>query len=111
VPGLARFAEPRPAGLRVADQGWSPIDSRYRVRRDPRRDYFWYRRTFTVAAVPPVARLRFAKAQFGLRVWLNGRDLGEHHACFSSAMFAATPALRAGENELPPVAAFNWTPC
>ncbi len=104
VPGLARFAEPRPVGLRAADQGWSHVDTRRTVWRDPHRDYFWYRRRFDVApadlAASPVARLRFAKAQFGLRVWLNGHDLGEHLSCFSSATFLATAALRPGENEL-----------
>lgn len=100
VPGLARLAKRPFQGLSVPEIGWLPLEARQRARPDPRRDYFWYRRSFSVAALSPVARLRFAKAQFGIRVWLNGQLVGDHDACFSSVMFDATPYLVAGENEL-----------
>lgn len=100
VPGLARLAEPPFPGLSVNEIGWLPLEVRQQHRADPRRDYFWYRRTFEITAGHAVALLRFAKAQFGIRVWVNGGFVGEHHACFSSATFDVTPHLRAGANEL-----------
>ncbi len=100
VPGLARLAEPAFPGLSVGEIGWLPLEARQRARADPRRDYFWYRRSFTVPPGHAVTLLRFAKAQFGIRVWLNGRVVGEHHACFSSATFDVTRHLQPGSNEI-----------
>lgn len=100
VPGLARLAKPPFPGLNVPEIGWLPLEARQRPRVDSRRDYFWYRRTFSVTYRDSVALLRFAKAQFGIRVWLNGSVVGEHQACFSSATFDVSSRLRAGENEL-----------
>lgn len=100
VPGLAKLAQPAFPGLRVAEIGWLPLKVRQRARPDPRRNYFWYRRRFHADRRAPLALLRFAKAQFGLEVWLNGTSLGEDYACFSTATFDATTALRVGENEL-----------
>ncbi|MDB6113062.1 MAG: Beta-galactosidase [Lacunisphaera sp.] len=100
VPGLARLATPPFPGLSVREIGWLPLETRQRARVDPRRDYFWYRRTFSIASEYAVALLRFAKAQFGIRVWLNGKVVGEDHACFSSAIFDITRDLVAGDNEL-----------
>jgi beta-galactosidase len=100
VPGLAKLAQPPFDGLTVAEIGWLPLEARQRARPDSRRDYFWYRRTFPVGTLTPVMRLRFAKAQFGIRVWLNGRLVGDHDACFSSAMFDVSSHLVAGENEI-----------
>jgi beta-galactosidase len=66
-----------------------------------RRDYFWYRRTFTVPASRAVATLRVNKAQFGTAVWLNGRKVGEYPGCFSAGVFDVTAAMRwDGENVL-----------
>lgn len=100
MPGLARLAEPAFAGLSVREIGWLSLEVRQRARKDPGRDFFWYRRVFTVDAEWPVALLRFAKAQFGLSVWLNGKAVGESFCCFSSATFDVSSALRKGENEL-----------
>ena len=100
VPGLARLATPAFRGLSVPEIGWLPLEVRQQARRDPHRDYFWYRRCFSVASDYSVALLRFAKAQFGIRVWLNGQVVGEHHACFSAAVFDVTAHLVTGRNEL-----------
>lgn len=100
VPGLARLATPSFSGLSVTEIGWLPVEVRQHACVDPRRDYFWYRRTFPVTASYTVALLRFAKAQFGIKVWLNGKVVGEHHACFSSATFDVTSQLRPENNEL-----------
>ena len=58
------------------------------------RNYFWYRRTFSVPARKATATLRVNKAQFGTAVWLNGRKIGEYPGCFSAGIFDLTPALR-----------------
>ena len=66
-----------------------------------KRNYFWYRRTFTAPARKAVATLRVNKAQFGTAVWLNGTKVGEYAGCFSAGVFDLTEALKwAGENVL-----------
>jgi beta-galactosidase len=80
-----------PASARVAAPGVSR----------QKRNYFWYRRTFTAPAVRAVATLRVNKAQFGTAVWLNGTKVGEYPGCFSAGLFDLTPAMRwKGENVL-----------
>jgi beta-galactosidase len=97
VPGLASQAAPAfasPPGPPVADRRQVP-------QKDPARDAFWYRRTFTLGQpVPAVARLKVGKAMFGTKVILNGVDLGTHAPCFTPGYFDAAAALRPGENVL-----------
>jgi len=97
VPGLVALARPAfadPPGPKVADRNKVP-------QKDPKRDAFWYRRTFRLKdAVPAVAVLKVHKAMFGTRVILNGRVLGDHLPCFTPGYFNAKPALKVGENEL-----------
>lgn len=70
------------------------------VPRQP-RNYFWYRRTFTVPERKPVAMLRVAKVQFGTAVWLNGQKVGEHLGCFTAGYFDVTAFVNwNGENDL-----------
>ena len=67
---------------------------------DPRRDYFWYRRTFQIAGpVPPKAYLKVHKAMFGTRIILNGADLGTHLPNFTPGYFEAVDALLGEEAE------------
>ena len=81
----------RPESARVASPG---------VSRQV-RNYFWYRRAFTVPSRRAVATLRVNKAQFGTAVWLNGRKVGEYPGCFSAGVFDVTRALQwEGENVL-----------
>ena len=96
VPGLVDMAKPA-----FVDPG-PPVADRKQVRqKDPRRDAFWYRRTFSVdGPIPAVATLKVAKAMFGTRAILNGNLLGDHRPCFTPGYFDARDALRAGENEL-----------
>ena len=96
VPGLVSLARPCfvEAGRVVKDR-----DSQ--AQKDPRRDAFWYRRTFRLEGpVPAVATLRVGKAMFGARVILNGLVQGDHLPCFTPGVFDVRSALRAGENEL-----------
>lgn len=70
---------------------------------DPRREAFWYRRTFKLdGPVPAVAMLKVHKALFGTKVWLNSKLVGEHWPCFTPGYFDLRSALKGGaqENEL-----------
>ncbi len=97
VPGLASMAVPAftdPPGPKVASR-------RQVSQKDPKRDAFWYRRTFRLdQSVPQVAVLKVYKAMFGMRVILNGRVLGDYLPCFTPGYFDAKPALKNGDNEL-----------
>jgi hypothetical protein len=61
-----------------------------------RRNYFWYRTSFTPAERRAVALLRINKAQFGTVVWLNGKRIGEHSGCFTAGIFDVTSAIKWG---------------
>ncbi len=66
-----------------------------------KRNYFWYRTSFTPSATKAVAILKISKAQFGTAVWMNGKLVGEHLPCFSAANINITEAIRwRGPNEL-----------
>jgi len=90
VPGLADMATPAFEGVGVKDQ-------------DPRRQAFWYRRTFTIEGpVPAVALLKFHKARYGTRVYLNGQLVGDHVGCFTPGYFDLRQTLKGSRqpNEL-----------
>ncbi|HSU58771.1 MAG TPA: glycoside hydrolase family 2 TIM barrel-domain containing protein [Bryobacteraceae bacterium] len=66
-----------------------------------KRNYFWYRTTFTPRSKKAAAILKINKAQFGTAVWVNGKMVGEHLPCFSAAYINITDAIRwSGSNEL-----------
>jgi hypothetical protein len=88
VPGLADMAQPP-----FEDVGTTA----------GKRQAFWYRRTFRIdGAVPPVAQLKVHKAQYGTRVVLNGKMVGDHIPCFTPGYFDVRDALKGAgaENEL-----------
>jgi beta-galactosidase len=94
VPGLVTLSEPpfEQAGPTVPDRTKVP-------QKDPRRDAFWYRRSFNFnGPVPEVAMIKVAKAMFGSRVYLNGQLIGDHAPSFTPGYFDVRQALRAGEN-------------
>ncbi len=96
VPGLVSLATPAfdAAGPKVANCRSIP-------QKDPKRDAFWYRRTFTLdGPLLAVAKLKVAKAMFGTRIFLNGTLLGDHVPSFTPGYFDAKPALRTGVNEI-----------
>jgi F5/8 type C domain-containing protein/glycosyl hydrolase family 127 (putative beta-L-arabinofuranosidase)/glycosyl hydrolase family 2/beta-L-arabinofuranosidase (glycosyl hydrolase family 127) len=96
VPGLVSLAEPP-----FVEPGPKVADRKRFSQKDPRRDAFWYRRTFRLdGPVPAVATLLVRKAMFGARVILNGRPLGDHFPSFTPGHFPAGAALREGENEV-----------
>jgi len=59
-----------------------------------KRNYFWYRTTFTAPAKNAVALLTVGKAQFSMVAYLNGERIGEHDPCFTSATFNVTKAIK-----------------
>ena len=66
-----------------------------------KRNYFWYRTSFTVRTKREVALLKIGKAQFGTAVWLNGKKVGEDLSCWTSGCFDLTDAIHwQGENSL-----------
>jgi beta-galactosidase/beta-glucuronidase len=96
VPGLVSLALPA-----FVEPGPAVKDRNALVQKDPRRDAFWYRRTFSIrGSVPAVATLKIGKAMFGTRVILNGKLIGDHPPCFTPGYFDVRSALKPGENEL-----------
>jgi hypothetical protein len=96
VPGLVSLANPPfiEPGPKVSNRKSLP-------QKDPRREAFWYRRTFKISGpIPTVATLKISKAMFGTRVFLNGQLLGDHAPCFTPGYFDAKGALKIGGNEL-----------
>lgn len=96
VPGLVDMARPPfiAPGPRVTDPD-AMAES------DPRREAFWYRRTFFITnEIPSVVRLKIGKAMFGTRVFLNGKLIGDHFPCFTPGYFDVRDTLRQDENEL-----------
>ncbi|MDP4223890.1 MAG: glycoside hydrolase family 2 TIM barrel-domain containing protein [Bacteroidota bacterium] len=95
VPGLVSLATPsfRDVGPRVKDR-------RSLIQKDTLREAFWYSRTFDVTKVPEVAILKVSKAMFGTKVFVNGKDTGEHLPCFTTGYFNIKDALKPGENKL-----------
>ncbi len=88
VPGLLDMAEPK-----FKDVG----------KKSPRRQAFWYRRTFELdGKIPEVAILKIHKAKYGSKIWLNGQLVGEHMPCFTPGYLDVKPVLRGNgqENEL-----------
>lgn len=66
-----------------------------------KRNYFWYRTSFTPPGRRAVALLKINKSQFGAAVWLNGKMVGEHPSCWTAGYFDLTDAIDwQGENEL-----------
>jgi hypothetical protein len=96
VPGLVDMADPI-----FVEPGPAVAERHLSQQKDPRRDAFWYRRTFELTEpVPHVAILKIGKAMFGTRVFLNGKLLGDHLPCFTPGFFDAKAALTSGTNTL-----------
>jgi len=96
VPGLVSLASPSfiNVGPKLKNR-----DSLFQY--DTLREAFWYRRIFMVqGSIPAVAILKISKAMFGTKVFLNGKDLGEHLPCFTPGFFNVKDVLKTGENEL-----------
>ncbi len=96
VPGLMDMATPS-----FIEPGPKVSDRSALSQKDPRRDAFWYRRTFQLnGPVEEFVQLSIGKALYGTRVILNGKIIGDHAPCFTQGLFDVRAALKAGENEL-----------
>ena len=87
VPGLADLASPPfespGATVSLEDRGKPWLRPA-----DPRREAFWYRRTFQLdGPLPAVVLLKVHKARYGTKVLLNGQAVGEHGPCFTPGWF------------------------
>lgn len=66
-----------------------------------KRNYFWYHKTITAPEKRQLVLLKINKSQFGTKVWLNGKAVGEHSGCWTAGTFNLTDAMHAsGENHL-----------
>ena len=102
VPGLADMASPPfespGATVSSADRGKPWLRPA-----DPRREAFWYRRTFQFdGPLPAVVLLKVHKARYGTKVLVNGQTVGEHDPCFTPGWFDVRKFLKGdgAENEL-----------
>jgi hypothetical protein len=65
------------------------------------RNFFWYRTHFSAPLRRELATLTVNKAQFGSEVFVNGKSVGTHIGCSTSASYDITREVRwAARNEL-----------
>lgn len=97
VPGLVNLAIP--AFENVAPK---VLDRRSKIATsDPLREAFWYKRKFTIENIGfSTALLKISKAKYGTKVFLNGKEIGEHLPNFTPGYFDVGKALKQGVNEL-----------
>jgi hypothetical protein len=98
VPAVFERKVPVPGLVDMSEPAFEEVG-----RKSPRRQAFWYRRTFTLdKAVPDVAILKIHKARYGTKVFLNGSLAGEHLPCFTPALLDVRPFLKTDgqKNEL-----------
>jgi beta-galactosidase len=98
VPAVFERKVPVPGLVDMAEPAFEEVG-----KKSPRRQAFWYRRTFALdKAVPEVAILKIHKARYGTKVFLNGSLVGEHLPCFTPALLDVRPFLKSEgqKNEL-----------
>jgi beta-galactosidase len=98
VPNLFERKVPVPGLVDMAKPAFQDVG-----KKSPRRQAFWYHRTFTLdKSVPDVAMLKIHKAKYGTKVFLNGSLIGEHLPCFTPALLDVRPFLKGAgqQNEL-----------
>ena len=62
------------------------------------RNYFWYRKVFQLKQLREVVILKVNKAQFGTKVWVNGKPAGEYLGCFTAGYFDISSLVKKGKN-------------
>lgn len=66
-----------------------------------KRNFFWYRRDFSLNEKKEIVILKINKAQFGTAVWINGNKAGEHLGCFTAGYFNITNYVKQpGKNQV-----------
>jgi len=67
--------------------------------KDSLREAFWYKTTFSIdQELTDFAQLKIYKAKYGVKVWLNGYEVGEHLFNFSPGYFDLSKAIK-GNNQ------------
>ncbi len=51
------------------------------------RNYFWYKTSVELVDKHELVLLKINKAQFGTKVWINGKEAGNHFGCFTTGYF------------------------
>ncbi|MDD6210684.1 MAG: glycoside hydrolase family 2 TIM barrel-domain containing protein [Bacteroidales bacterium] len=114
VPGLVITAEP---SFRDADnykskqylensfvvdkQGKTPgIDTVLRGINYQPRNYYWYKKDFTLSSLSEICLLRINKGQFGIEAWINGKKAGDYLGCFSATIFDISDFVKKGKNSI-----------
>jgi len=113
VPGLANLSKP---GFTDVDKFTTVDVIRHPIvgiRNDPsldtikigivgqKRNFFWYRKYFSLTEKKELVILKINKAQFGTSVWINGKKAGEHYGCFTAGYFDITNYVRQpGNNQV-----------
>jgi len=66
------------------------------------REAFWYKKSFTAPEKEfALSHLCLEKAKYGVKVWLNGQELGEHYGAYSVSEYDLSKVIKYGqENEL-----------
>jgi beta-glucuronidase len=96
----------------IDESTWDTVEVPHVWNLEPRYDYTgpaWYRRTFRAPELQPGqhVRLLFGAVFYKSKVWLNETLLGEHEGGYTAFELDATPALRAGADNLLVVMADN----
>lgn len=96
VPGLVDMAVP------AFEEPGPKVANRYDIQqKDPRRDAFWYHRTFNLSApIPDIVELTIGKAKYGAQVYMNGKLVGGHLPSFTRGIFDVKGFVKEGENDL-----------
>lgn len=96
VPGLVNLAVTsfRDAGPKVKDRtSFDQFDSL--------REAFWYKRIFDIKGpVAATAILKVSKAQYGRKIFINGKPVGENQASFTPGYYNVKEFLQTGTNEI-----------
>jgi hypothetical protein len=98
VPSQFEHTVPVPGLMDMAKPAFDEVG-----KKSPKRQAFWYRRTFAVErTIPDIAILKIHKACYGTKVWLNGQVVGEHLPCFTPALMNVKKLLKGTgqQNEL-----------
>jgi len=98
VPEIFMHKVPVPGLVDMAEPAFEEVG-----KKSPKRQAFWYRRTFKVdESVPDVAILKIHKAKYGTKVFINGQVVGEHLPCFTPALMDVKEYLNGSgeQNEL-----------
>jgi len=64
------------------------------------RNYFWYKTSFELPEKRELIILKINKAQFGTKVWVNGKVAGNHYGCFTAGYFDISRFVKKSGNNI-----------